>query len=78
MVINVSVQYSGPSFGCPSIYAGGPDSHIHVFLSFFPFFFFGDVAFSEYFFVPLPFLLYGAYVVRSFLPDGVFYLVTTG
>ena len=39
----------------------------------FPFCFFGDVAFSEYFFVPLPFSLcmestsYG-----FFLPDGVF------
>ena len=30
---------------------------------------FGDAAFSEYFF---SFSLYGEYVVRSFLPDGVF------
>ena len=33
---------------------------------------FGDVAFSEYFFCTIPaFFLYGEYVVRSFLPNGV-------
>ena len=35
-------------------------------------FFFGDVAFSEYFFSISAFSLYGEYVVRSFLPNGVF------
>ena len=47
---------------------------------FFSFCSFGDVAFSEYFFCTIAiFSLYGEYVVRSFLPDGVFfYLVTTG
>ena len=37
--------------------------------------FFGDVAFSEYFliFVPFPLSLYREYVVRSFLPNGVFF-----
>ena len=35
-------------------------------------FFFGDVAFSEIFLYHSHFLLYGEYVVRSFLPNGVF------
>ena len=44
-----------------------------VFLPFFPFFFFGDVAFSEYFFCTIAvFSLYGECAVRFFLPDGVF------
>ena len=38
-----------------------------------PFFcFFGYVAFSEYFLYHYRVLLYGAYVVCFFLPDGVF------
>ena len=55
-----------------------PDSHNihthHVFLFLFPFFcFFGDVAFfSEYFCTSAVFSLYGEYVVRFPLPDGVF------
>ena len=45
-------------------------TRVSFFLFFPPFFcLFGDVAFSEYF---SPFSLYGEYVVRSFLPDGVF------
>ena len=35
--------------------------------------FFGDGAFSEYFFCTISaFSLYGEYIVRSFLPNGVF------
>ena len=49
-----------------------PDSHT-CFFFLFSFSLFGDVTFSEYFFVPLPFsLCIGEYVVRFFLPDGVF------
>ena len=47
-----------------------PDSHTRFFL--FSFSSVGDVAFSEYFFCVVVFSLYGEYVVRSFLPDGVF------
>ena len=43
-----------------------PDSHPCFF------FFFGDVAFSEYFFVSFPLSLCIEYVVRSFLPNAVF------
>ena len=47
----------------------------HVFLSFFfSFCLFGDVAFSEFIFIfctIAAFSLYGEYVVRSFLPNGV-------
>ena len=40
---------------------------------FFSFCLFGDAAFSEYFFCTIAiFSLYGEYVVRSFLPGGVF------
>ena len=67
----------GPSFNRPSV-CRRPDSHTCFFLSF-SFCLFGDVAFSEFFFVPLPLSpLYGEYVVRSFLPNGVFYVVGTG
>ena len=50
-----------------------PDSQ-HAFHSFYFFFpLLGDVAYSEFVFVPFPpFSLYGEYVVRSFLPNGVF------
>ena len=59
-----------------------PDSHTQlntlqlsasffVFVSSF-FCFFGDVAFSEFFFTITVFSLYGEYVVLFFLPDGVF------
>ena len=52
-------------------------SRLSFFLSFFflPFFvhLFGDVAFSEYFLYHFAaFSLHGRYVVRSFLPNGVF------
>ena len=41
--------------------------------------FFGDVAFSEYLCTIAVLSLFGEYVVRFILPDGVFfYLVTTG
>ena len=40
--------------------------------SFFVFTLFGDVAFSEYFCTITIFSLYGEYVVRFFLPGGVF------
>ena len=64
----------GPSFNRPSIYRR-PDSHTCFFL-FIPFVYLeDDVAFFRVFFVPLPLSLlcmYGEYVVRSFLPNGVF------
>ena len=55
-----------------------PDSRTCFFL--FSFCLFGDVVFSAYFLYHLRFLfVWREYVVRSFLPDGVFfYLVTTG
>ena len=54
-----------------SIYAGSPTATSVS--SFFSFFFFGDVAFSEYFFCTIAvFSLYGECAVRFFLPDGVF------
>ena len=59
-------------------YAGAPiATRVFCFL-FFPFCLFGDAAFSEYFLYIAVLSLYGDYVVRFFLPDGVFYLVTTG
>ena len=48
----------------------------HVFLLF-SFSFFGDITFSKYFRTIVVFSLYGEYVVRFFLLNGVFYLVTT-
>ena len=54
-------------------YAGVPIATRLSFVLFFPFCLFGDVAFSEFFFCAISsFSLYGEYVVRSFLPDGVF------
>ena len=53
-------------------YAGAP---IATRVSFFLFSFcllFGDVVFSEYFCTISAFSLYGEYVVRTFLPNGVF------
>ena len=55
MMINVSVPYGGPSFNRPSIYRR-PDSHTCFFL-FVIFVSLEDVAFSEFFSVPLPFSL---------------------
>ena len=43
------------------------------------FFFFGEIAFSQYFFCIISaFYLYGEYVARSFLPSGVFLLCDHG
>ena len=54
-------------------YAGVPIATRLSFFLFFPFCLFGDAAFSEYFFCTIPdFSLYGEYIVRCFLPDGVF------
>ena len=66
----------GPSFNRPSI-CRRPDSHTYFFL--FSFYLFGDVAFSEFFFAPLPFfsLYESTSYVRSFRMM-FFYLVTTG
>ena len=47
-----------------------PDSH--TCFSLFPFCFFGDVALSEYFCTIAICSLYGEYIVRFFLPGGVF------
>ena len=50
-----------------------PDDHTCFFLFLFPFYLFGHIAFSEFFFCTISaFSLYGEYAVRSFLPDGVF------
>ena len=43
----------------------------YVRTQFLPFFVFGDVALSEYFYTVTAFSLYGEYVVRCFLPHGV-------
>ena len=50
-------------------YAGAPDSHTRFFCFFFSFCLLGDAAFSEYFFVPMPFSLCmesTSYVLFSF------------
>ena len=52
-----------------------PDSYmcIFFFLLFLSFYLFRDVAFSECFLCTISaFFFYGEYVVRSFLPNGVF------
>ena len=76
MVINVSVQFGGPSFNCPSI-CRGPDSHSVFF--FFSLFFFWRCRFFRVFSVPLPFSLCTESMpyVLSFRMV-FFYLVTTG
>ena len=71
MVINVSVQYGGPSFNRPSI-CRRPDSHTYFFL-FVPFVSLEMSLFPTVFCTIAVFSLYGEYAVRSFLPDdGVF------
>ena len=60
-----------PSFNRPSI-CRRPDSHTHVFLSFFPFVYLEVSFFPSIFCAIAVFSLYGEYVVSSFLPDGVF------
>ena len=70
MVVNVSVQYDGPSFNRPSI-CRRPISHTSFFL-FFPFVSLVMLLFRSIFGVIDVFSLYGEYAVRSFLPDGVF------
>ena len=52
-----------------------PDSHTRFFL--FPFCLFGGVACSKYFCTISVFSLYGEYVVRSFLPEMVFFYLVT-
>ena len=75
MVINVSVQYSGPLFNRPSI-CRRPDSYKYFFL-FVPFVSLEMSLFSSIFCTIAVFSLYGGYAVRSFLADVFFYLVTT-
>ena len=77
MVNNVSVKYSGPSFNRPLI-CRRPDTHNMCFFLFLSFFSLEMSLFPSIFLCHCRFLLYGVYVVRSFLPDGVFYLETTG
>ena len=70
MVLNVTVQYGGPSFNRPSIYRR-PGSHT-CFVFFSSFCFFGDVAFPSTSCTIAVFSMYGEYAVRSFLPNGIF------
>ena len=66
MVLNVTVQYGGPSFNRPSK-CRRPGSHT-CFVFFSPFVSL-EMSLFRAFFVPSPFSLYA---VRSFLPNGIF------
>ena len=76
-MINICVQHSGPSFNRPSI-CRRPDNHNTCFFPFFTLFLERSFFPSIFLYHHCRFLLYGVYAVPSFLPDGVFYLVTTG
>ena len=70
MVINVGVQYGGPSFNRPSI-CRRADSHTCFFL-FVPFVSLEMSLFPSIFCTIAVFSLYGEYAVRSSLPNDVF------
>ena len=70
MVLNVTVQYGGPSFNRPPI-RRRPGSHT-CFVFCFPLLFLWRCRFSEHFLYHRRFLMYGEYAVRSFLPNCIF------